>query len=205
MNAMHKPAHVHEVVLQPGDFHFGDENTRIRTLLGSCVSITMWHPVKRIGGMCHYMLPTRNVKQIEALDGRYADEAMQMFMREINASGTHPSEYRVKAFGAGNMFPGLKKKHMQSCNAHVSREEMCSCRDVACRNAGIAYELASRYGFAIEAHDLGGEGHRNVIFDIGTGHVWVRQARTPPVEEKGRVENAIKALTFGSIPRQMAA
>jgi chemotaxis protein CheD len=33
----------------------------IRTVLGSCVSITLWHPVKRVGGMCHFLLPTRGV------------------------------------------------------------------------------------------------------------------------------------------------
>lgn len=45
------------VTLQPGEFHFGGANTRIQTLLGSCVAITLWHPIRRIGGMCHYMLP----------------------------------------------------------------------------------------------------------------------------------------------------
>ncbi|MBL8511280.1 MAG: chemotaxis protein CheD, partial [Betaproteobacteria bacterium] len=50
---------VMDIFLQPGEFYFGDADTRIRTLLGSCVSITMWHPTRRIGGMCHYMLPTR--------------------------------------------------------------------------------------------------------------------------------------------------
>lgn len=201
MSLMSRIEPIHEVVLQPGDFHFGDADTRIRTLLGSCVSITMWHPGKKIGGMCHYMLPRRNAEKIEALDGRYAEEAMELFMREIRAAGTHPSAYRVKAFGGGNMFPDIKKKHMK-CGSHGSRNEMCSCRDVACRNAGTVYELASRHGFEIEARDLGGTGHRNVIFDIGTGHVWVRQ--TPNIEEKGRMGDAIKALTFAAIPRRMA-
>ncbi len=190
MSQMNRIEPIHEVILQPGDFHFGDADTKIRTLLGSCVSITMWHPEKRIGGMCHYMLPARSARQ-GVLDGRYADEAMELFMREIRAAGTHPSEYRVKAFGGGNMFPGIKKKHLQ-CGFHATLEEMCLCRDVACRNAGTVYELASRHGFEIEARDLGGAGHRNVIFDIGSGHVWVRQ--TPHVGEKGRMGDAIKAL-----------
>ena len=49
---MKQSEHAVEIFLQPGDFYFGDENTRLRSLLGSCVSITMWHPTKLIGGMC---------------------------------------------------------------------------------------------------------------------------------------------------------
>ena len=48
-----------DVFLQPGDFYFGEAGTRIRTLLGSCVAITLWHPILHIGGMCHIMLPER--------------------------------------------------------------------------------------------------------------------------------------------------
>jgi len=59
--------------------------------------------------MCHYMLPTRSNGKSDTLDGRYADEAMEMFMREIRASGTRPSQYQVKLFGGGNMFPGAKR------------------------------------------------------------------------------------------------
>jgi chemotaxis protein CheD len=99
-----------DIFLQPGDFYFGDMNTRILTLLGSCVSITMWHPTRLIGGMCHYLLPARENASANSLDGRYAKEAMQMFAHEIRAAKTHPSEYTVKLFGAGNMFPGIKKK-----------------------------------------------------------------------------------------------
>jgi len=46
-----KPAHGIEIALQAGELHFGNRNTRIRTLLGSCISITAWHPQLPIGGM----------------------------------------------------------------------------------------------------------------------------------------------------------
>ena len=107
---MKQSENVIEIFLQPGDFYFGEKNTRIRTLLGSCVSITMWHPTRLIGGMCHYLLPSRENALETSLDGRYAKEAMQMFTQEIRAAKTRPSEYTVELFGAGNMFPGIKKR-----------------------------------------------------------------------------------------------
>ena len=160
---MKKLPHFHamDIFLQPGDFYFGDQDTRIRTILGSCISITMWHPRRRIGGMCHYMLPSRGKKAGTQLDGRYADEALQLFMCEIRAAGTWPDEYQVKLFGGGNMFQHSRKD--------------IDCLDVSCRNRQTAYQLIQHYGFSLTAEHLGGSGHRQLMFDINTGHAWVRQ------------------------------
>jgi chemotaxis protein CheD len=164
---MLKPDHVVEIYLQPGDFYFGDQDTRIRTVLGSCVSVTMWHPQRLIGGMCHYMLPGGGRITPGRLDGRYADEAMQMFLLEIRAAKTNPAEYRVKLFGAGNMFPGLKKNRSDQSGPNVPD-----------KNKATAYSLIEKHGFKIVAESLGGDGHRQVIFDIWSGHAWVRK---PPL------------------------
>ena len=158
---MRKPPHVIEIFLQPGELYFGDRSTRIRTVLGSCVSLTLWHPSLLIGGMCHYMLPSRGKPAAGTLNGKYADEALERLLSEIKAAGTRPHEYELKVFGGGNMFPRLVKAG--------------DCRDVPCKNVRAARELAVRHGFAIKAEHLGGEGHRNVIFDVWSGHVWVRQ------------------------------
>ncbi|MEO6421681.1 MAG: chemotaxis protein CheD [Candidatus Nitrotoga sp.] len=162
-----------EIFLQPGDFYFGDMNTRLRTLLGSCVSITMWHPTKLIGGMCHYLLPSREKTSETALDGRYAKEAMQMFTQEIRAAKTHPSEYCVKLFGAGNMFPKLKKKN--SCDSNGCENNINACKSISCKNIAIARSLVASHGFVVAAEDLGGNSHRQIVFDIYNGYVWVRK------------------------------
>ena len=104
---MQKPESFIEIFLQPGEVFFGDSTTRIRTILGSCVSITFWHPTKLMGGMTHIMLPERGkLKQAHelVLDGKYADEAMRLMLDEIESAGTQPSEYQVKLFGGGDMF-----------------------------------------------------------------------------------------------------
>jgi chemotaxis protein CheD len=170
---MIKPDHVIEIFLQPGDFYFGDANTRIRTLLGSCVSITMWHPTRLIGGMCHYLLPSRPKGADSALDGRYAEEAMKMFMGEIRATKTHPVEYCVKVFGGGNMFLKAEKEVLGISGISSTGKKFSM--DVAGRNVLAARSLVTSHGFKIDAEDLGGDGHRQVIFDIWNGHAWVRK------------------------------
>ncbi|RFC31862.1 MAG: chemotaxis protein CheD [Candidatus Nitrotoga sp. MKT] len=169
---MKQSKHVIEIFLQPGDFYFGDTNTRLRTLLGSCVSITMWHPTKLIGGMCHYLLPSRENTSGASLDGRYAKEAMQMFEREIRAAKTHPSEYTVKLFGAGNMFSGIKRNQ---CDRNNCIDTINACMNISCKNMTAARSLAASHGFVVAAEDLGGNSHRQIIFDINNGNVWVRK------------------------------
>jgi hypothetical protein len=79
-----------QVILMPGQMSFSTANAQLRTLLGSCVAITVWHPGRRIGGMCHFLLPQRQRKQRRAaLDGKYGDEAVAA-MVEAAAHG-HPA------------------------------------------------------------------------------------------------------------------
>jgi chemotaxis protein CheD len=160
------PVDALEVFLQPGEFYFGEENTRIRTLLGSCVAVTLWHPKLRIGGMAHYMLPQRAGRAAcQPLDGRYAEEVMLMFQRELQQTKTRPADYRVKLFGGGRMFA-----HVQKVKRHV---------DVSDRNVEFGRQLMAQHGFKIHAEDLGGDGHRNVVFDLWSGDVWLKKtART---------------------------
>jgi chemotaxis protein CheD len=151
-----------EIFLQPGDFYFGDEHTRIRTLLGSCVAITMWHPRLKQGGMCHYMLPEHTGRSRKRPDGRYADDVFVMFMRELAANRTHPSEYEVKVFGGGRMFLSQRKG------------KVIEALDIGLRNIEAGRRLLRENGFRVKAEHLAGDGHRNVIFDVASGHVWVR-------------------------------
>jgi chemotaxis protein CheD len=157
---MKTPEFVLDIFLQPGDLYFGDRETRIRTLLGSCVAITLWHPRLLIGGMCHYLLPgCRQWKQGDKLDGRYADEAFLLFLREITNVGTHASEYDVKMFGGGNQFPG----HNASNKINVPD-----------KNIQVGKTLLLKHGFRLKSGHMGGDGHRNVMLDIWSGHVWMQ-------------------------------
>ena len=154
---MGEPDHVIEVALGPGDLHFGDRFTRIRTLLGSCVAVTLWHPRAQIGGMCHYMMPTRGGEPAGAeLSGRYADEAMEILMDELHSAGTSPRDYQVKMFGGGNQFAGAMGI------------------DVAARNVDFGMALLARHDLSLSAMHLGGNGHRQVILELWSGDVWLR-------------------------------
>lgn len=147
-----------EVFLQPGDFYFGGEDTRIRTLLGSCISITVWHPLRRIGGMCHFMLPSRP-KRTEQLQGKYADEALELFESYAARFKTLLCEYEIKLIGGGQMFPS------NTARPHLNVSE---------KNIDAVEALLRQRDLHPTSRDLGGVGHRSVFFEIWSGHVWVR-------------------------------
>ena len=159
-----------DVVLQIGDFHFGSGKTRIRTLLGSCVSITLWHPRMKIGGMCHYLLPRRGATEVAqaAGEGNYAEGAMQLFMRELRRTRTRPDEYMVKLFGGGSMF------RETSGDAFAVPDPVGSC-NVADQNVRAGRELLAEHGFNIAAEQVGGFGSRLLVFEVWSGDVWLRR------------------------------
>jgi chemotaxis protein CheD len=148
------------VTLNPGDFHFGGGHTRISTLLGSCISITLWHPHRRIGGMCHYMLAERRIKRRRidhaALDGHYADDAIALFLQQITEAGTRAGEYQAKLFGGGNMF-------------NNGGDPMA----IGTRNIDRGRELLAASNIALIAEHVGGNGHRKLHFDLHSGHAWL--------------------------------
>ncbi|MFH7519343.1 chemotaxis protein CheD, partial [Pseudomonas syringae pv. tagetis] len=78
------------------------------------VAITFSHPWRRIGGICHFMMPGR-IRKHQPQDGKYGDEAMEMLIRQALASGTMPEENQVKLFGGGEMIPPQRQqKQMQN-------------------------------------------------------------------------------------------
>jgi chemotaxis protein CheD len=155
-----------DVFLQPGESFVGDAGFRIRTLLGSCVSITLWHPRKRVGAMSHFLLASRGGGAVVELDGRYGDEAMLLLLRGLERNGAAPAECEAKIFGGGNMFP----QHHQIRGIKVGQ-----------KNGETARTLLRNYRIPVVSESLYGVGHRQVIFDISTGHVWSRQVK--PIDD----------------------
>ncbi|WP_199873165.1 chemotaxis protein CheD [Ideonella sp. A 288] len=150
-----------DIFLPPGGWFVGDDSYRIRTLLGSCVSITLWHSAARLGAMSHFLLPTRGgTAPVAELDGRYGDEALQLVLDELRAAGVPPVQCQAKIFGGGNMFPGLAP----TGNPMVGQ-----------RNGEAARALLQAGGITVVSESLFGIGHRQILFEVATGDVWSYQ------------------------------
>jgi len=160
---MKEPDFIIEIFLKPGEWHWGDTDTRIRTILGSCVALTFWHPKLKIGGMCHYLLPTRKTKTPEdPADGRYGDEALAVLVKEIEKSKTKISDYDIKLFGGANMF------------SDITRENSIN---VGEKNIRLAEEFIKEHGLKLAAKDVAGVEHRSILLDLWSGDVWLKKPK----------------------------
>ena len=55
-----------------------------------------------------------------------------------------------------------------------SNAKVIEAMDIGQRNIAAARKLLHQHGFCVGAEHLAGDGHRNVIFDLASGDVWVR-------------------------------
>ena len=149
----------HDIVLDPGEYAVAAAGTRIRTLLGSCVSITLWHPKLRIGAMSHFLLAQRGSPASSILDARYGEESLELMIGDLARMHVYPAQCEAKIFGGGNMFPD----HVQPGALQVGR-----------RNGEAARAMLLDHGIRIVSESLFGHGHRHIAFDVASGHVWVR-------------------------------
>ena len=160
-----------DVFLMPGDYFVGDARYRVRTLLGSCVSITLWHPGLRVGAMSHFLLPGRRGEQQRQRSGSdkpgmYAADALDLLLSGLAAHGVTGAQCQAKIFGGGAMFPRSDKT-----------------RDIGLQNGDCARALLQQHGIHVVSESLFGEGHRQLIFTIRSGEVLSRQVPPEPAPE----------------------
>jgi chemotaxis protein CheD len=166
-----------DVFLLPGEYFVGGEHHRIRTLLGSCVSITLWHPGLKVGAMSHYLLANHDNKgaQTVMLNSRYGDDALSLMVADLHNLGVKAEDCQGKIFGGGQMFPNVERE---------SRWQ------VGQRNGITARQILQARGIEIVSESLFGEGHRQIVFNVSTGDVWSRQVKPGDIQLPGFKEHA---------------
>ncbi len=122
--------------------------------LGSCVGLTAWDPVTRIGGLAHFMLPSGAGAGQPA---KYVDTGLPWFLKALADAGGLPRRAQFKAAGGAAMFLGV------SASLEVGR------RNVAAVEAAMA-----AVGLRLTARDLGGAIGRSIELDLQTGRLSVR-------------------------------
>jgi len=142
-----------EVTLHPGELVFKFSPIKLRTVLGSCVSITVWHPKLKIGGMCHYVLSQPKDNKLSHLDDfRYGSVALEELIRLMKANAK-PKEYKIGIFGGSNMFPTK------------------SALTVGQQNVDYAFQWVKKNGLQLNYENTLGEQSRTLIMNIENGDI----------------------------------
>lgn len=164
------------IYLKPGEFYFGESPVVVSTILGSCVSVTMYHPISRTGAICHGLLPRCGGKK--SCDGtclerfRYVDCSIEKMIRRFDVLGFNRGDIEVKIFGGADMF-GVRSTNTR-------------CGSVGMENVMVAKAIIKKAGLRVEAFDTRGNQGRKILFLPHTGEVFLKRLREAEVLDPGQ-------------------
>lgn len=124
-----------------------DPDVALATVLGSCVAACLYDPVRRVGGMNHFLLPEGR----DPGDIRHASAAMERLINSLLKNGATRRELRAKIFGGARIVPGLP--------------------DIGGRNGEAALRFLESEGIPCLVSHLGGRRARRIRFWPTTGRV----------------------------------
>ena len=136
--------------VEPGQLLVCTEPCRIRTVLGSCISVCLYDPELRHGGMNHFMLP-ETASPYET-SSRYGNRAMPLLVERMERLGSQRRQLCASVFG------GARLLFAASELMHLGR-----------RNADFAMEWLEKNDITVVNSSLLGVAARRLDFDVETG------------------------------------
>ena len=134
-----------------------DENMVISTILGSCVSICLWDPESRVGGINHLLLP-----DAKGSDGGVSAGALDLdlLINKMMPLGAVRPRLRGKLYGGGCMLKGRT--------------------DIGMRNAEFGRTYLKNEGIPCDEEDVGGDQARRLKYWPHSGKVEMRLVEKAP-------------------------
>ena len=147
-------AHVEPVnlYLHPGAISIASKPSIVSTVLGSCVSVCLWDPKLKIGGINHYMLPHWNGNGLAT--PRYGNIAIDKLVEGMMNAGSSKKNIVAKVFGGAKV---LKPK------THIF--------NIGQQNIDLAISELKNHGIRIVAESIGGTVGRKIVYFSHTGEV----------------------------------
>ena len=121
--------------------------------LGSCIAIMVYDPVRRAGGMIHYMLPLSETSPEKAKirPAMFADTGIPLLFRAMRDIGCKQRDLIVKVAGGGSLYGD---------NGGFA---------IGQRNYTILRKIFCKAGVMITAEDVGGAKSRTTRLYIANG------------------------------------
>jgi chemotaxis protein CheD len=141
--------------LLPGQVHAASEPTAITTVLGSCVSVCLFDPEARVGGMNHYLLPQQLERE---RNPRFGNVAVELLINDVVAKGGRRGNLRAKVFGGASVLELTRPGH----------------RPLGEENVRLALRLLDSHAIPVIDGDVGGHRGRKLVFHTDEGTAWMR-------------------------------
>lgn len=75
--------------------------------LGSCVACVLYDAVAKVGGLVHILLPSQTLARDRTNPAKFAETAVPLLVREMQALGAVPDRLRARLVGGAAMFANL--------------------------------------------------------------------------------------------------
>jgi chemotaxis protein CheD len=145
------------VYLLPGRLFVSPEPCTVRMVLGSCVAVCLWDPLRAVGGANHFLLPYPGGNGQDS--PRFGNVATQRLIEKLLAFGSTKPSLMAKLFGGSCVLEAFQNKE-----THLGT-----------KNVSVARKLLQDVGIPVIAEDVGGQRGRKVIFQTDDGSAWVRR------------------------------
>lgn len=104
-----------------GGLFIAEKPMILKTVLGSCVSLTLWDKQKGIGGMNHVVLPgsfssINPEALLEKRDTRYGIFSLEELLYGMEQRGCRRPDMEARIFGASYMDPKGRRSGIQESN-----------------------------------------------------------------------------------------
>jgi chemotaxis protein CheD len=130
--------------------------------LGSCLGVTVYDPVKKIGGMLHLMLPDSTIDAVKAntMPYMFVDTGVPRLFHAAYNLGADRSRLVVKVAGGAQLL------------------DQQGIFNIGIRNFAALEKLIAQNGLKIHSADTGGLSSRTVRMDLTSGNVTVKTPGT---------------------------
>ena len=132
--------------------------------LGSCIGLTLYDPVTKIGGMVHYMLPDSTQVRNNENIAKFADTGIDELLKRVVAAGASKQRLVAKIAGGAKMFETTGV----SAIGHIGE-----------RNAEAAKQILKQKGIRLIAEDTGLNYGRTVELHCETGEFYIKAVGKP--------------------------
>jgi chemotaxis protein CheD len=127
--------------------------------LGSCLGITFWDHVKKIGGMAHPMLPDFDKAKTKNNPSRFVNSAIFSMIESFEEKGCLKMRLEIKIFGGAHMFSFINTD---------------SVLNVGQKNIEMAHSVFKELGLEPLIEEVGGTFGRTIELNCETGKVLIK-------------------------------
>ncbi len=118
--------------------------------LGSCIGLTFYDPVSKVGGMVHYMLPDSTKVRNNGNIAKFADTGIEELLKRVLAAGANRGRLVAKIAGGAKMFEVSGLSDIGNIGARNAEAAKAKLKELGIRL--VAEDTGLNYGRTVELH-----------------------------------------------------